>query len=165
LLGSLGEGIARDISLQLHSICMASPFAAPSSSWSHLSPYGSSDRPADEISKTGSFRIVSLLPGEYEDPTIECRLQEVSLSDTSVKYVALSYCWGSRNADVRIWCNSRPVKVTANLYAALRNARARASPVSLWIGKSELYRISIDLALIASPRPIMHRPNQYSRPQ
>ena len=101
-------------------------------SWSTISP--SSDfyyRPSGEI-VTPHFRIVNLLPGQPEDP-IYCRVQEVSLHDRSARFVALSYCWNSKVAEEVIWCDSRPLKITQNLFAALRNARATNSIVNLWI--------------------------------
>ncbi|KAF7189464.1 Heterokaryon incompatibility protein 6, OR allele [Pseudocercospora fuligena] len=101
-------------------------------SWSKLSP--SSDfyyRPSAEI-LAGGFRIASVLPGRQGDP-IQCRIQEVSLKDTGVRFIALSYCWNSTTAEEIIWVDGRPLKVTSNLYAALRNARATTTVVNLWI--------------------------------
>lgn len=112
-------------------IFMASSAASRSFSWSTLSTdfyY----RPQAEISNVGTYRIVTVHPAEYHDP-IRCSLSEVSLKDTSVKFIALSYCWNSSAAEQTIWCDGRPLKVTANLFAALRNARPRNVDVRLWI--------------------------------
>lgn len=80
----------------------------------------------------GTFRIATVFPGRYED-RIHCRIREVSLRDPS-EFVALSYCWNSRfNAEEAIRCNGRPLTITANLDAALRNARGTSNPVDLWI--------------------------------
>ncbi|KJY02566.1 heterokaryon incompatibility protein [Zymoseptoria brevis] len=104
-----------------------------SSSWSTASASNVQHRSSNNIASADSYRIINLLPGEYEDPIIECRLQEVSLKDDSVEFVALSYCPGGPDADVRIWCDGRPLSITADLFAVLRNARARQSTVSLWV--------------------------------
>ena len=112
---------------------MASPHPyTRSDSWSTLSP--TSDfyyRPSGEI-VSGIYRIVSVLPGRYDDP-IQCRLREVPLKDTTARFLALSYCWNSSQAEEVIWCDGRPMKITANLYGALRNARATNSAVDMWI--------------------------------
>lgn len=71
-------------------------------------------------------------PGEVHDP-IRSSLAEVSLRNKSVGFFALSYCWNSSAAEKTIWCDGRSLKVTANLFAALRNARSRTSDVRLWI--------------------------------
>lgn len=107
---------------------------ARSSSWSELSP--SSDfyyRPAAEIT-TGYFRIATILPGQHEEP-VECRIRDVSLKDAHAPFFALSYCWNSSQFEDIIWCDGRPHKVTSNLYAALKYARASATTVDLWIGE------------------------------
>lgn len=104
-----------------------------SSSWSEISP--SADfyyRPSAEI-VGGSFRIANILPGKYDDD-IHCRIQDVSLKDNSVPFIALSYCWNTLKDHETIWVHGVATKVTANLYAALRNARATNSVVNLWIG-------------------------------
>lgn len=111
---------------------MEKPQYSRTSSWSTVSP--TSDfyyRPSGEI-LSGSFRIVKVLPGRYEDP-LECRLEEVSLKDVAIPFVALSYCWNSASADEEIFCDGRRLKITQNLFAALRNARATNNPVNLWI--------------------------------
>lgn len=110
---------------------MASASTNRSFSWSSLSTdfyY----RPAAEINNVGTYRVVTVHPAEYYDP-ITCSLFEVSLKDTTVKFIALSYCWNSSAAEETIWCDGRPLKITANLFAALRNARPRNSVVRLWI--------------------------------
>lgn len=110
---------------------MASSSAVRSFSWSTLSTdfyY----RPQAEITNFGSYRIVTVHPAEYHEP-IRCSLSEISLKDASSKFLALSYCWNSSAAEQTIWCDGLPLKVTANLFAALRNARPRNSDVRLWI--------------------------------
>ncbi|EME84545.1 uncharacterized protein MYCFIDRAFT_124699, partial [Pseudocercospora fijiensis CIRAD86] len=77
-------------------------------------------------------RIASVLPGRQDEP-IQCQIQQVSMKDTSVRFIALSYCWNTTSAEEIIWVDGRPLKVTPNLYAALRNARATTTRVNLWI--------------------------------
>lgn len=103
-----------------------------SSSWNTVSP--SADfryNPAGEI-LSGSYRICRVLPGRFEDP-VRCSLQEVAVRDAGVPFFALSYCWESQAAADVVWLDDRPVKITRNLFAALRNARATGSIVDLWI--------------------------------
>lgn len=109
---------------------MASSSAIRSFSWSTLSTdfyY----RPQAEIN-FGTYRIVTVHPGEHHD-SIRCSLSEVSLKETSVKFIALSYCWNSSAAQQTIWCDGQPLNITANLFAALRNARPTNSEIRLWI--------------------------------
>jgi hypothetical protein len=47
--------------------------------------------------------------------------------------MALSYCWNNGSAEDTIYCDDRPMKITPNLFAALRNARATSSAMNLWI--------------------------------
>ncbi|KAF2162815.1 hypothetical protein M409DRAFT_68812 [Zasmidium cellare ATCC 36951] len=112
---------------------MATPYAyARSQSWSSLSPTADFYyRLSGEII-SGSFRIVTLLPGRPDDP-IQCRLHEVSLKDCPTRFIALSYCWNTSKAPETIWCDGRSLQITANLFAALRNARAASAEVNLWI--------------------------------
>ncbi|KXT15363.1 hypothetical protein AC579_2202 [Pseudocercospora musae] len=106
-------------------------------SWSNLSPSsGFYYRPSAEI-LAGGYRIASVLPGRQGD-SIQCRIQEVSLKDTSVRFIALPYCWNSTTAEEVIWVDGRPLKVTFNLYAALRNARATTTVVNLWIDQQNI---------------------------
>ncbi|KAK4502382.1 hypothetical protein PRZ48_005807 [Zasmidium cellare] len=81
---------------------------------------------------SGSFRVVTVLPGRQNEP-IQCRLQEVPLKDCPTRFIALSYCWNTANTLETIWCDGRSLRVTASLFAALRNARAASAKVNLWI--------------------------------
>lgn len=147
-----------------HHSCMASSSSfqySRSSSWSELSP--SSDfyyRPAGEIT-SGSFRIATILPGQYEEP-VRCSIRDVSLKDTSVRFLALSYCWNSTAREEVIFCDGRPLKITGNLHAALKYARASSSTVDLWIGEQVCNIEMLTLVLILS-RPNMRRSRQHNR--
>lgn len=76
--------------------------------------------------------MANVLPGQYYD-TIQCRLQEVSLKDNSARFLALSYCWNTSKTEETVTVDGQPVRITTNLHAALRNARAPSTAVSLWV--------------------------------
>lgn len=82
-----------------------------------------------------NIRLLRLLPGQPEDPTIRCQLHECSLLDASGHYKALSYAWGSDvpGDEQMVYCNGVIVDVTLNLYAALHNLRDATTVLSIWV--------------------------------
>lgn len=82
-----------------------------------------------------NIRLLRLLPGQPEDPTIRCQLHEFALLDASGNYKALSYAWGSEVPDDEqlVYCNGVIVDVTLNLYAALHNLRDTTTVSTIWV--------------------------------
>jgi hypothetical protein len=84
-----------------------------------------------------TIRLIKLLPGEFSAP-VHCQLVEKRLSST-LSYKALSYSWrngdgdDSSRDDVTILCNSKPIQISPNLYAALRRLRSPHSALSIWV--------------------------------
>lgn len=74
------------------------------------------------------FRYLVLQPGVGDEPLV-CDLHISELGSTS--FEAISYVWGSDVKDREITCNGRTIKITTNLFIALRNLR-RDTPRSLW---------------------------------
>ncbi|KAH8789018.1 heterokaryon incompatibility protein-domain-containing protein [Hyaloscypha sp. PMI_1271] len=67
------------------------------------------------------IRILTILPGQ-PGSVVECTLRKTSLID-SVKYVALSYCWGDESITTEILVNNIVTSVTSNLADALEHMR------------------------------------------
>ncbi|KAI3321665.1 hypothetical protein HD806DRAFT_503130 [Xylariaceae sp. AK1471] len=80
-----------------------------------------------------TIRLIDLLPGEFAAP-IHCQLIEQKLTQT-LSYKALSYSWKNNDdsPDVAIFCNSKPIYVSANLHAALRRLRSPRDWVKIWV--------------------------------
>src|SRR5436309_654904 len=95
--------------------------------------------PYDEPLSNGSVRLLRLLPHQDENSRIECQLITFSLFDrgSSHPYEALSYMWGSEDnkQPIYIRCNqgNQELRVTANLYAALRHLRHCFVERILWV--------------------------------
>lgn len=81
-------------------------------------------------SKPGSFRILTLQPGENEAPIV-CNLVHAQL-DTRAAYEAISYAWGSTDRPVSINCDGKRLNITENLKDALARVRLPDRPRSVW---------------------------------
>ena len=99
------------------------------------------------------IRLLHLLPGSWDD-TIECKLVTVSLQD-SPAYNALSYVWGDKNDTCKIHVEGEDVRVTKNLFAALRRIRAHRDTqrATLWadaicIDQSNVQKRNVQVALM-----------------
>lgn len=88
-----------------------------------------------------AFRVVHIAPGHWREP-IKGRLSYHSYGmfnsrDVSIvppcAYKALSYAWGSCSVKEVIYLENMPVKVTMNLFCALKYLRRADQSVSLWI--------------------------------
>ena len=97
-------------------------------------PYETFDLSAHEI------RILTLLPGDFNDLDIHCRIQVCSLKDARSDsrgnqngYEALSYTWGTSKKRTTIYLNGKSFAVTTNLYHALRYLRHPSETRRLWI--------------------------------
>lgn len=84
------------------------------------------------LSKPESLRVATLLPGLTTDP-LRATVQEHDLDDESLRYEAVSYCWGEVNRDFHVLCDDRAIMVTENLIAALLRFRHRTDPRTLWM--------------------------------
>ncbi|KAI1427448.1 heterokaryon incompatibility protein-domain-containing protein [Xylaria sp. FL1777] len=81
-----------------------------------------------------TIRLLELSPAEFSVLPIHCQLVEKKLTP-SISYKALSYSWKNEDAtpDVAVFCNSKPIYVSANLHAALRRLRAPDEVVRIWV--------------------------------
>ncbi|KAI7773363.1 het domain-containing protein [Diaporthe eres] len=94
-------------------------------------------------SKTGSFRILKLQPGEKEAPIV-CNLIHARLDvrppswrrpkwwERQPTYEAISYVWGSPDRPVSINCDGKRLYITENLKDALVRVRLPDRPRSVW---------------------------------
>jgi hypothetical protein len=85
-----------------------------------------------------SIRVVEIEPGSGPQGIV-CRLRDVSLSNTSAKYDALSYCWGDSTKTDSITCDGRKFLITKNLRIALRRLRQKDAVVTIWIDQICIY--------------------------
>ncbi|KAH6639073.1 heterokaryon incompatibility protein-domain-containing protein [Boeremia exigua] len=76
-----------------------------------------------------SFRCLALEPGSGEDP-LRCSIRISAIADED--YEAISYVWGSEVREHRIFCNGRTIRITENLFLALRRIRDRTEIRHLW---------------------------------
>ena len=79
-----------------------------------------------------SFRLIEIIT---VFPRLSCKMKTVSLTDHT-PYQALSYCWGSPNRSVTLWCNGFKLKISPNLAKGLKRLYAyavRADVKSFWV--------------------------------
>jgi len=84
-------------------------------------------------SNTTQIRLLAIRPGQGGD-TISCTLRHVYL-DEKPQYEALSYSWGdpSQTHEIGIFLHGDLLKVTPNLFAALKYLRQEATETVLWV--------------------------------
>jgi hypothetical protein len=84
------------------------------------------------IVTTGDIRVLSLLPGLFDDP-LECQLAVAPIEQQPM-YDALSYMWGNPS-DTRLITveNDQAFPVTVSLENALRHIRLQTRIRNLWI--------------------------------
>jgi hypothetical protein len=85
------------------------------------------------------IRLITLLPGRKTDE-LECELSIRTLEaiTDNPTYEALSYCWGTLDATMKVYINDGPLRkgtvlVKPNLYAALLVFRREEEARKLWI--------------------------------
>ncbi|KAF2195633.1 hypothetical protein K469DRAFT_699217 [Zopfia rhizophila CBS 207.26] len=85
------------------------------------------------LPKSHTIRLIDLQPGEWSDH-IECELRETSIEAARNRYVTISYTWGNIEItqQVFIWCNSRQVPISKNLYTILRRLRRPDYSILVW---------------------------------
>lgn len=81
------------------------------------------------------IRVIDILPGNPSSP-ITSRLRTIRLSDSSVQYDGLSYCWRDTK---EILCNGGRLKMTQSLYAAVSRLRERARGRSYTVWADGIY--------------------------
>lgn len=81
-----------------------------------------------------SFRIITVLPGEYHTP-ITCTISQEEWRDPADCYEAISYSWGDRLHHKTIFIDEKSLRVTSNLESALRHLRHReqGQHLRLWV--------------------------------
>ena len=84
-----------------------------------------------------AIRLIFLHPSPDRDAPIRCSIILTTLEaydrDTINHYTALSYVWGNATDLVSISVNSQDLKVTRNLWTALRDIRHEESDRAMWI--------------------------------
>lgn len=80
-----------------------------------------------------SIRLIELQPSLDHTADVSCSLINTSLSsgdihDIFTHYTALSYVWGSADKVETIWIDGLPLKITGNLFSALRDLRDETRP-------------------------------------
>jgi hypothetical protein len=93
--------------------------------WAGLLLYKDLDKAHKEI------RLISLLPGDFDAP-IQCTLQSVSLLNCP-KYEAVSYVWGTEEANCNVKVDGVTFATRPNLFQLLLHLRRRDVPCILWI--------------------------------
>ena len=89
------------------------------------------ERMYDPIEPEKQIRLCTIAHGLWNDE-LSCTLRTRSLSP-GLKYVCLSYVWGSRNHKIEITVGNVKHEVTRNLYEALRHLRAEGILDDIWI--------------------------------
>jgi hypothetical protein len=84
------------------------------------------------ILQSNTIRLLTLFPGT-KGTTIQCELQEVTLSNNRPPYCALSYVWGDPRVTEGIQVHGRELQVTTNLQSALQCLRLCDDSRILWI--------------------------------
>jgi hypothetical protein len=77
------------------------------------------------------IRLLTVLPSNDFDATIECELRQYNNSKAPV-YEALSYVWGAAKDVIAIICNGVRIHITTNLHNALRRFRGSSEPKIIW---------------------------------
>lgn len=82
---------------------------------------------------TDAIRLVKVLKGD-QSQAIQCEIFETYLHQVEgVPYEALSYVWGTRLSEERIWLDGCEFGVTENLYEALVHLRREGEDRVLWV--------------------------------
>ncbi|ESZ98830.1 ankyrin repeat and SAM domain containing protein 6 [Sclerotinia borealis F-4128] len=81
-----------------------------------------------------TIRLLQLLKGNVREP-IRCNLLIAWFNqpESVIPYAALSYTWGCTEKSVKITVDNTTIKITSNLYSALRHLRLEDKDRILWI--------------------------------
>ncbi|KAI1380121.1 heterokaryon incompatibility protein-domain-containing protein [Hypoxylon crocopeplum] len=77
------------------------------------------------------IRLIKLLPSKDPAKSISCEILHVSLSSVP-DYEALSYTWGGQKAECVIYCKTKRLLVTRNLFLALARLRLPDHTRLIW---------------------------------
>src|ERR1700761_9437031 len=80
----------------------------------------------------GFTRVLDLQPSVRLDGQLKGTLRVASIDETE-KYEALSYTWGQSSENRTIQLNGCTLRITDNLYNALRRLRRLTSTRTLWV--------------------------------
>ena len=80
-----------------------------------------------------NFRLLILLPGVRQDIWCEIFQAELNEREPPASYEALSYTWGTPDKTHSVTMNGAKLRVTFNLYIALRYLRDKAEARILWV--------------------------------
>ena len=87
--------------------------------------------PLEKVGK--QIRLLRLGLGDWNDP-LECRMLTVSLAQEVPDYHALSYVWGDKGHLDTIFIRGLSLRITRNLFEALRRIRAHhQDTILLWV--------------------------------
>lgn len=79
-----------------------------------------------------SARYMTLRPASSDNDPLVCSLYTAKLNQFP-PYEAISYVWGTPSKDRSITCDGRIIRITANLFDALRQVRSATKPRMLWV--------------------------------
>lgn len=79
------------------------------------------------------IRLVGLAPATLGNAPVYCVLKTVSLFSRECEYEAVSYTWGAKANQFNITINERTIRVSKNLFVALRGLRQATSTRVLWV--------------------------------
>jgi hypothetical protein len=82
---------------------------------------------------SSQIRIFTLLPAEDRDAPLEGSLRVADLGDETTKYEALSYVWGEADNNYYVHMRSGLLRISTNLFGALRQLRGSDEPRHLWV--------------------------------
>lgn len=100
----------------------------------------------------GEIRILTVLPGAFDDP-VQGSLRVVSLDDCP-PYKAVSYAWGDPSLTQAFQLVEGCIEITPSLYGALQRFRDPVQPIALWtdqvcINQKHLAELSKQVSIMA----------------
>jgi hypothetical protein len=76
-------------------------------------------------------RLLILQPGQ-DNEMVTCHLRSTVIDNSDIDFEAISYCWGDLRKKRSIICEGRRLRVTTNLFDALRHLRGKDHTRMLW---------------------------------
>ncbi|KAI3324366.1 HET domain protein [Xylariaceae sp. AK1471] len=100
--------------------------------------------PIAETGRTPPFtRLMCLNPG-FGTQTLECTLSVVDLTNSPLRYEALSYVWGTEKARQPLKCHGYDILITQNLEYALQALRHPTLIRPLWVDAVCINQLDLD---------------------
>ncbi|KAF2270450.1 HET-domain-containing protein, partial [Lojkania enalia] len=78
------------------------------------------------------IRLLYIENGTRDEPLV-CSLRHHDLQDTSLRFEALSYRWGTEKSDSPLHCHGRGQRIQLSLDSALRRLRLQDRTRILWV--------------------------------